>query len=456
MEELKNQQKQEDTMFYNEVTDETIKPFNQEKESLNKDQITPCIQTESETAWTLPVTATLEATEEKTERFRISARNIFLTYSKVPETLTHKEVINQLKEKQRLAPFEFLIAKQAHSDNVSFHFHVVLRGLRKFNIKDETKLDLLYQGKTYHGNYQPGRCLSDMVRYVCKHGDYKTDMVNVHEGAYLSNASYFMKRENDVGYPKAALEHIANYPDKALPSMSTASIHNHYNVKKKLKASEMSSDMETPFTLNDFNPIPSTITQWLNQHRDLTLIMVGPTGAGKTVFCKALATYLGYPSLMLKNKEDFKYLGEHHKFLIYDDFKFHKLAETEILALLDAKNSAGIEVKYGAILKPPHMLQIATINVKDLNKMGKLLDDERMSRRVVIYKVKNDFLDRKTTNITQNNIQQNIQVNNTINLQVNNAATQDDKLVSAKTRKTQKKRLAYNKKVMAAVKRTKE
>lgn len=102
------------------------------------------------------------------------------------------------------------------------------------------------------------------------------------------------------------------------------------------------------------------------------------------------------------------------------------------------------------------MLQIATINVKHLHGIRKLLDDERMSRRVVIYKVKNDFLDRKTTNMTQNNIQQNIQVNNTINLQVNNAATQDEKFVSAKTRITQKKRLACNKKVIAAVKRTKE
>lgn len=109
-----------------------------------------------------------QKTQEKP--FRISARRLYLTYSQVPKEMSYEDLLESLN---KVVVFKnYLVAKESHATE-GFHFHVLLVANSKFDIRNENYLNVEYNGKTYHGNYQKSsRTFKNCVEYICKQGDY--------------------------------------------------------------------------------------------------------------------------------------------------------------------------------------------------------------------------------------------------------------------------------------------
>lgn len=108
-----------------------------------------------------------QETQEKP--FRISARRLYLTYSQVPKEMSYEDLLESLN---KVVVFKnYLVAKESHATE-GFHFHVLLVANSKFDIRNENHLNVEYNGKTYHGNYQKIKSFNKCVEYICKQGDY--------------------------------------------------------------------------------------------------------------------------------------------------------------------------------------------------------------------------------------------------------------------------------------------
>jgi hypothetical protein len=113
--------------------------------------------------------------------FRISARKLFLTYSQVPQAMTHQEVLERLKKVVDFGDYAIGREKHAISQAVDeaegqdqYHYHVLLIARSKFNIKASTLLDLRYKEVTLHGKYEAVKSFKKGVEYVCKDKNYQT------------------------------------------------------------------------------------------------------------------------------------------------------------------------------------------------------------------------------------------------------------------------------------------
>jgi len=79
-------------------------------------------------------------------KFRINARNIFVTYNYVALKLTKDEVIKQLSDKIGIK--NYLLAEENKS-----HYHVFLEFFSKCDIKNSSFFDLFFNNAVIAGNY---------------------------------------------------------------------------------------------------------------------------------------------------------------------------------------------------------------------------------------------------------------------------------------------------------------
>ena len=115
--------------------------------------------------------------------FRISARKLFLTYSQVPEAMTHEDVLEELKQVVDFGDYAIGREKHAISQAVDqvegqdqYHYHVLLIATSKFNIRAATFLDLRYKEVTLHGKYEAVKSFEKCIEYVCKNRNYQTNI----------------------------------------------------------------------------------------------------------------------------------------------------------------------------------------------------------------------------------------------------------------------------------------
>ena len=112
------------------------------------------------------MTSTDEKKSERKTRFRLSAKNVFLTY---PQCDTPKQVAldRTLEVFERWDPNFIIVAREEHKDG-NPHLHLLVSLNKRCNFKSERKLDVI-GGK--HGDYAPCRSLSNSIKYVLKNGD---------------------------------------------------------------------------------------------------------------------------------------------------------------------------------------------------------------------------------------------------------------------------------------------
>jgi nucleoside-triphosphatase THEP1 len=339
----------------------------------------------------------------KGKAFRISAKRIYLTYSQVDGAMQSIDVLNALKGKTQFS-FKHLISKEYHQDGGT-HFHVLLEATRKFEIKKHDFLDITYQDKPFHGNYQAVKRVAHLVEYVCKAGDYITDFANIQKGKLLTAKEVLIQQVACLGVHNALLEHCEQAPNKALNSLSLTSAKAYFKALDELRQSTQADATHTPFALKDFdlgnNP---ELVRW-KESPNKTLVLTGPSGSGKTQFCKAVAADKNLKALLVNHVEGFKHLNAMHDCIIIDDANMHELNETDFLSVIDSQQNKTLRVLYGTVNKKPGLIQMFTLNRPEFLKIQKLLKQERVARRVIFSELKGPII----------NLNVNIQINNVTN-----------------------------------------
>lgn len=352
---------------------------------------------------------------KKKDTFRISAKKLYLTYSQVHQDLDSNTVLTALKKNHSLPFFDYIIAKEYHQDG-GIHFHALLLFNKKVNITCPQTLDIQYQDHKYHGNYQAARSLERVVDYICKHGDYITSLPNIVDGQFVSMKEMLVRDVQQLGTLQALIKHAEGQTNKALANLSLLHTHSYFQKLEQLKASVQADTIETPFKLENFY-LSQQLTHWIN-NPNKTLVLVGPSGVGKTAFCKAFIKDKNLKTLIVNHKEDFTRLNSEHDAVLMDDASFTDLKPTDLLALLDNKASKTLRVLYKTVFKKENLIQMLAMNQPEFEHLFKTLATDRFARRTHFEHLKEPFINNLTVNIQINN-------NNTNN--INNLSFSDAK-----------------------------
>ena len=135
---------------------------------------------------------------KNSDKFRIYAKKIFLTYSQVHPQLTHQHLLEQLKNKLNQTNLNYVIGKEIHQDG-GIHYHAILTVSEKYQIRNPKQLDVQYEQQTFHRTYTPVKQLREAVTYVCKDKQYITNLENLFHGRLLTAKKYIIKQVNEKG-----------------------------------------------------------------------------------------------------------------------------------------------------------------------------------------------------------------------------------------------------------------
>ena len=330
--------------------------------------------------------------------FRISGRRIFLTYSKADPDMTVLYLLEILNKKCIYGQVEYVIAKELHNDG-NTHFHVVLINNKKFEIKNPHLLDIEFKGETFHGNYQPVKYLMNTIEYVCKDKQYISNIPNLQDGKILDDKEFVLQRTKEVGYKQALLEYSEMFPKKALTSINTFK-----NNLKQIQALQESFDgdpLDTPFTMENFY-LKGALAEWAKDPKQMSLMLVGKSGIGKTQFGTAFCKHNKWKTLLVNHIEDFQRIDKSYDAIIIDDSNFKDFSDTQKLAILDNSAAKTIKVMYQAVKKRKGVVTIILMNHMQHRDIYHLLKQQAYNRRVTIYEPKHPFMINLNINITNN------------------------------------------------------
>lgn len=103
--------------------------------------------------------------------YQINSSKLFLTY---PQCNVPKEDVLELLT-SLFKPVYYIIAHELHA-NGDDHIHCYLELDTSFRTRSANFADLVYQGRTYHGNYQGCRSTKNVIKYCTKAEDYLSNM----------------------------------------------------------------------------------------------------------------------------------------------------------------------------------------------------------------------------------------------------------------------------------------
>ena len=150
--------------------------------------------------------------EKPNNKFRISAKRMFLTYSQVDPQITALHVLDELKSNPNLREeFKYVIAKEHHKDGGT-HFHAIIIQEEKVDIKKPDALDIQYHEQNFHGNYAPVKSLARAISYVCKNNQYITNLENLKDGRFLSDKQFIISQVKQKGVEQALIDHYNRDP----------------------------------------------------------------------------------------------------------------------------------------------------------------------------------------------------------------------------------------------------
>lgn len=324
------------------------------------------------------------------KQFRIYAKRLFLTFSQVNPEITVNHILEQLQSKYQLGQnFQYVISKEYHQDGGT-HFHVVVIQQKKINIVQYNTLNIKYKEKNFHGNYQPIKSLAYTIEYICKGNDYITNIENLQDGKLLSAKQFIVNQVQEKGVNQALSDYYKRSTEKAIAGVSLSTLRKHFNDVEKLETALQQDQVDTPFTLDNFDT-KGTIQEWLD-NPNTTLLLLGRSGLGKTQFMKALTKDKALKTLFVNHKEDFKRLNSTYDSIMIDDANLHELSETELLSIIENRTNRTIRVLYGIINKKANTLQIIAMNNREFLKIKDILSQVRFARRITVHQPKEPFM----------------------------------------------------------------
>jgi hypothetical protein len=326
---------------------------------------------------------------KKEKSFRIYAKKLYLTYSQVHKDMTSQDVISQLKAKERLPSFDYLISRELHQ-NGGIHFHLLITSDRKFNIKNASILDIKFKHDNFHGNYQPVKNLSKVVEYICKESDYVTSFTNIIDGKLLTLKQAIMRLADAEGISQTLLNLCNDHTDKAFNSLGLINAQKFLE-KKSLLEEELKADKTvTPFECNDFI-LPHKLKTWVDNPVK-TLVLTGPSGIGKTQFVFALCKQKSLKPLFVNHKQGLARLKPRHDTIVFDDFDLSSFSEAELLNFISTDVGKNQRVLYKEVRKKPNLIQIVTLNQQELTDVIGYFKQKRFLRRIDFVELQKPFI----------------------------------------------------------------
>lgn len=252
--------------------------------------------------------------------------NWFLTYSQV--NLEIADFNEALWSNAHVAECSgFVVAREKHADGGQ-HFHVLLCYKKSKRLRSILAFDLVFNGDTIHGNYQPVKNLRDCYGYVTKDGDYYEDVVDIpglsstHETSYWELA---LQAENK----ERALEIIRrnNPRDYILQRRNLDyALDKHFEVREELAPPAYERDT--------FTNVPDALESWVwneltsDKSRKKSLIIVGQSRTGKTSWARSLGDHIYCMSALIpsavKNKP------RNVQYVIFDDIEQSTLDKSQL------------------------------------------------------------------------------------------------------------------------------
>ena len=332
-------------------------------------------------------------------KFRICAKKLFFTYSQVDPRMTKEDVLKQLQANHKLYDFQYVISKEVHQDGGT-DFHVVIIQNQKIDIRDPDTLDIEYQQQRFHGNYKPVTSLRHLIDYVCKDGDYITNIDTLMNRKLLTEKQFLIKEVNEKGKDQALLDYYERSPEKAITGISISSLKKQFEQLEKIKLALHQDEIETPFTLENF-AIDEKLQKWID-NPDKTLVLVGPSCVGKTEFCKAIVKSKNLKTLCVNDKQDFERLDQSYEAIIIDTANIHEFKERQLLSVLDNQVNTTVKVLSKTVFKKAHTIQMVILSDPEFEKIADFLEKEKFYRRILFYELKANFIINVDTTIINN------------------------------------------------------
>lgn len=276
--------------------------------------------------------------------FRLNCKNVALTYPRcdvMPETMG--QFLSTVWDCKYL-----LVAQEEHKEESELgpgtHLHCLLLGARKKNIKRADYFD--FEG--FHPNVQGCRDVQKWFEYCMKEGGLKWEdgdraLVSPDE---LLNQALTCTSEGAL-----------------LRFLIAKNMKSHWQMYRRLWQLNRAEVDEAPVRdISEFD-VPIQVSEWMANHDNRSLILVGVAGTGKTSLARSVANQLGSVFWCPQRESLAAFGGENT--IIFDDTDFGGCSRTTLLNYVDVEQTRCFRVLYGSITVAAGVRRIFTTNSLD-------------------------------------------------------------------------------------------
>lgn len=155
----------------------------------------------------------------------------------------------------------------------------------------------------------------------------------------------------------------------------------HWQMYRRLWQLNRQEVDEAPvFDLEDFD-VPIQVSDWMLNHDNRSLILVGEAGTGKTSLARSVANELGTVFWCPQRESLAAFGGENT--IIFDDTDFGGCSRTTLLNYLDVEQTRCFRVLYGSISVAAGVRRIFTTNSLDF-LLGEHQSRPEIRRRITV------------------------------------------------------------------------